>query len=69
MCKGKLTLLVASLKNGKYELREDLGSRTPKTPNPFAKFVKQNYQYFRTPGSTHKDAMAQLSQKFSATKL
>ena len=61
---------MASLKNGRYELREDVGGlQTPKTPNAFARFVKDNYKHYRTPGSTHKDAMAVLSQQFASTKI
>ena len=70
-CKGQLQLLVASKQNGKYELQPDATDlKTPaKTPNAFALFVKENYKHCRTPGSSHKDAMALLSQKFAATKL
>ena len=70
-CRGKLRLLVASKQNGKYELKPDCPDpKTPaKTPNAFALFVKDNYKHCRTPGSSHKDAMALLSKKFAATKL
>ena len=57
--------------NGKYELvAESANLQTPaKAPNAFAMFVKENYKHCRTPGSSHKEAMALLSQKFAATKL
>jgi hypothetical protein len=40
-----------------------------KAPNAFALFVKENYKHCRTPGSSHKDAMALLSKQFAASKL
>ena len=41
----------------------------PKTPNVFAMFVKSNYKHARTPGSTHKEAMNQLSKMFAQSKI
>ena len=41
----------------------------PKTPNAFALFVKGNYKQARTPGSTHKEAMNQLSKMFAQSKI
>ena len=43
--------------------------RTPRAPNAFAVFVKENYGYHRTPGRSHADTMKELGAKFSATKI
>ena len=77
-CKGQLELFVASKVGGKYKKTDDVGKqilepdnllRTPKAPNVFALFVKDNYKLFRTPGTTHKSAMEALSLQFSQTKI
>ena len=46
-----------------------LEQATPKNPNKFALFVKENYKTVRTPGVKHEEAMKLLSQKFSTAKL
>ena len=77
-CRGQLELLVASKIGGKYKKSDAHNSnhkdsnnllRTPKAPNAFAMFVKENYKTFRTPGTTHKNAMEALSLQFSQTKI
>ena len=77
-CRGQLELFVASKVGGKYKKSgEQKGKqngsenllRTPKAPNAFAMFVKDNYKTFRTPGTTHKNAMEALSLQFSQTKI
>ena len=79
-CKGHLELFVASKVGGKYKKSDVSGTtiqtfesknllRTPKAPNVFASFVKENYKVFRTPGVTHKSAMDALSLQFSQTKI
>ena len=44
---------------------------TPRTPNRFALFVKDNYDSVKksAQGLKHKDIMAQLSKDFAKTKL
>ena len=44
-------------------------SATPKAPNPFAIFVKENYKNHKAPGVKHGDVMKILSVKFSETKI
>ena len=44
-------------------------SATPKAPNPFAVFVKENYKNHKAPGVKHGDVMKILSAKFSETKI
>ena len=44
-------------------------SATPKAPNPFAVFVKENYKNHKAPGVKHGDVMKILSVKFSETKI
>ena len=78
-CKGHLELFVASKVGGKYKKSEAYDGnpkwesknllQTPKAPNAFAMFVKDNYKVFRTPGTTHKNAMDALSLQFSQTKI
>ena len=77
-CRGQLELLVASKIGGKYKKSDAHNGnhkdsnnllRTPKAPNAFAMFVKENYKTFRTPGTTHKNAMEALSLQFSQTKI
>jgi hypothetical protein len=63
-----LILYFNLLQNGKYEHEDNL-LKTPKAPNAFALYVKENYKHCRTPGSSHKEAMALLSQKFAASKI
>jgi hypothetical protein len=60
---------VASKQNGKFEVKPEVSKTPAKTPNAFALFVKENYKDCRTPGSSHKDAMALLSQKFAVSKI
>ena len=45
------------------------GTQTPKTPNPFAMFVKENYKTLKKPGVSHGDVMKILSSKFAETKI
>ena len=60
---------------GRFELLATAGSRpgsvaaTPRTPNPFAMFVKENYSSVRRPGVAHKEAMEALSKEFAKAKL
>ena len=82
-CRGELELFVASKIGGQYKKSEKTHGdphdpyemdtknllRTPKAPNSFAMFVKDNYKTFRTPGTTHKTAMDALSLQFSQTKI
>ena len=76
-CKGHLELFVASKVGGKYKKSEAYNDskdsrnllQTPKAPNAFAMFVKDNYKTFRTPGTSHKNAMDALSLQFSQTKI
>ena len=77
-CRGVLELFVASKVGGKYKKSEGCQKdfeehknllRTPKAPNAFAMFVKDHYKMFRTPGTTHKNAMEALSLQFSQTKI
>ena len=75
-----MELLVANKIGGKYQRSEEFEDkdgyylkkdllRTPKAPNAFALFVKDNYKTFRTPGTTHKNTMEVLSLQFSQTKI
>ena len=43
--------------------------QTPRAPNAFAVFVKENYGYHRTPGRSHAEVMKELGAKFSAAKI
>lgn len=56
-CKGQLVLNTG----------QDMG-QTPRAPNKYALFVKDNYKHVRTPGVTHGDAMKQLSSMFKDLK-
>ena len=75
ICRGKLELNQWDAKVEKYvklvQNKEPIDgeAKVQKTPNPFAAFVKENYKYCRTPGTTHGDAMKELSKMFSATKI
>jgi hypothetical protein len=69
-CRGKFELLV----NHKSSTTSQTPGRrvvpkTPKAPNAFAVFVRENYKTFRTPGTKHADAMKGLSAKFAASKI
>ena len=43
--------------------------RTPRAPNAFAVYVKENYGAHRTPGKPHAEVMKELGAKFSAAKI
>jgi len=62
-CRGKLVL------QGSRGTGNGAGSAPPKTPNAFARFVKEKYKHCRTPGSTHADAMKQISAMFAQSKM
>jgi len=68
-CHGRFELVV----NGKQVSTKAQGgagnSATPKAPNPFAVFVKENYKNHKAPGVKHGDVMKILSAKFSETKI
>merc|ERR1712107_867278 len=67
-CHGRFELVV----NGKQVSAKAQGtatSATPKAPNPFAVFVKENYKNHKAPGVKHGDVMKILSAKFSETKI
>ena len=58
--------------NGKQVSAKAQGTATtatPKAPNPFAVFVKENYKNHKAPGVKHGDVMKILSAKFSETKI
>ena len=55
--------------NGKQVSAKAANSATPKAPNPFAVFVKENYKNHKAPGVKHGDVMKILSAKFSETKI
>lgn len=65
---GKLILHVMDKKTKKYVPCKSADSSN-KASNPFADFVKENYKDFRTPGTTHANAMKELSKKFASQKL
>jgi len=67
---GKLVLHVQDKKSGKYVPHTSVGLETPvRKPNAFANFVKDNYKYHRTPGTSHTDAMKELSKEFAKNKI
>ena len=64
-CKGRFELVTKKAASN----TENVPAATPKKPNPFAEFVKENYKNIRTPGSSHKETMKTLSQQFAKTKI
>lgn len=64
---GKLILHIMDKKTKKYVPYE--AAQSVKKANPFANFVKENYKNYRTPGTTHANAMKELSKKFASQKL
>ncbi len=69
-CRGEFELIV-NYKSGAASATPGrrMEPLTPKAPNAFALFVKDNYKLYRTPGSKHADVMKTLSSKFSAAKI
>ncbi|XP_060074998.1 uncharacterized protein LOC132554701 [Ylistrum balloti] len=67
-CHGRFTLLSNSGKNGSTPVS---GASTPRTPNKFALFVKDNYGDIkkREQSLKHKDIMKILSQEFAKNKI
>ena len=67
-CNGEFELLVNKV-DGKGSVSRT--PHTPRTPNRFAMFVKDNYDSVKksAQGLKHKDIMAQLSKDFAKTKL
>ena len=61
--------LVVNGKQVSAKARGPGNSATPKAPNPFAIFVKENYKNHKAPGVKHGDVMKILSAKFSETKI
>jgi len=44
-------------------------AKTPKAPNPFALYVKENYKNYKMPGVSHGDVMKMLGDKFKEAKI
>ncbi|TRY67449.1 hypothetical protein TCAL_03735 [Tigriopus californicus] len=70
LCRGRFELLV----NRKAGANTETPGRrveptTPRTPNKFALFVKENYKHVRLPGVDHRDAMMMLSSQFALSKI
>ena len=67
-CRGEFELLVNKT-DGKGTLSRT--PHTPRAPNRFALFVKENYDSIKksAKGISHKDVMAQLSKDFAKAKL
>jgi hypothetical protein len=61
-CRGRFQLLSTGSRSAST-------TATPRTPNPFAMFVKENYSSVRRPGVPHKEVMDLLSKEFAKTKL
>ena len=61
--------LVVNGKQVSVKAQGSANSATPKAPNPFAAFVKENYKNHKAPGVKHGDVMRILSAKFSETKI
>ena len=73
-CSGKFELIDCNDKQeDKNEFTQASSNRkkfeTPKKPNPFSEYVKNNYKVTRTPGTSHAETMKQLSEKFAKTKI
>lgn len=73
---GLLELYIFDKRKGHYRQadQDDANAdgkppQTPKTPNVFAMFVKENYKTCRTPGTTHAQAMKAISKMFAETKI
>ena len=65
-CRGQFELLVRP-RNGS---RPDSVPTTPRTPNKFALFVKENYGDIKKtqPGIAHKEIMEMIGARYSAKK-
>ena len=69
-CKSPFQLQLNSDKKAGSTGGAELTPRTPRTPNAFALFVKENYGSVKKEqrGISHKDLMQKLSRDFKATK-
>jgi len=73
-CYGKFELVVnyKGKVNGNDGGPGDVGAsaaKTPKAPNPFALYVKENYKNYVMPGVSHGDVMKMLGDKFKEAKI
>nr|KAG5707785.1 hypothetical protein BaRGS_015945 [Batillaria attramentaria] len=64
-CRGQFQLLLASAGGAASDGSACPTPRTPRTPNPFAMFVKENYGSVKKQGLSHKEVMNQLSKDFA----
>ena len=66
-CRGRFQLLT---QNGRNASAASLPT-TPRTPNPFAMFVKEHYGSIKKQGGglPHKEVMEALSKEFAKTKI
>ena len=66
-CRGRFQLLVSGSRNTSSASLP----ATPRTPNPFAQFVKENYGSVKKQGGglPHKQVMDMLSKQFAKTKI
>lgn len=67
-CHGRFQLVV-NYKGNKVNEAGDSAAKPPKTPNPFALFVKENYKVYKKPGVSHGDVMKVLGDKFKEVKI
>ncbi|XP_065581519.1 uncharacterized protein LOC136040964 isoform X2 [Artemia franciscana] len=70
-CRSSLTLLVnatpSKANNGETPMKVEV--KTPRAPNPFALFVKENYGSIKKKGMKHADVMQTLSKNFALAKI
>ncbi len=68
-CNGEFELLVNSKPGGKGSVTRT--PHTPRQPNKFALFVKENYDSVKksAKGLKHKEIMGKLSEAFAQTKI
>jgi len=67
-CHGRFQLVV-NYKGTKENEAGDSAAKTPKPPNPFALFVKENYKTYKKPGVSHGDVMKVLGETFKEVNI
>jgi len=68
-CHGRFKLVVNATNVSSAKPNSNKAPATPKAPNAFALFVKENYKTHKKPGVAHKDVMVALSTEFAKFKL
>jgi len=68
-CHGRFKLVVNATNVASTKANSNKAPATPKAPNAFALFVKENYKTHKKPGVAHKDVMVALSTEFAKFKL